>query len=144
MDSGQRLYLWLSGLFVTCLLVADITGGKLFELPLPFGGTLVHSVGNLAFPVTFLVTDLVNEFYGKRAARHLTFLGLAMAALSFGILFVARKLPTSGASGISAESFDAVFAMSNRLYVASLTAYLVGQLTDITVFGYFKRISRGR
>jgi len=139
MDAGQRLYLWLSGTFVTCLLVADITGGKLFVV-----GPVVHSVGNLAFPVTFVLTDVVNEFYGKKGARRLTFLGLAMAALSFALIFVGRLLPTAPNSPIGASTFDAVFAMSNRLYIASLAAYLVGQLVDIWVFGLFKRLTRGR
>lgn len=145
MEAGQRLYLWLSGIFVTCLLVADIIGGKLFELDLAWLGTkVVHSVGNLAFPITFVLTDIVNEFYGKRAARQLTYLGLGMAALSFGLIYVARLMPTAAISPLRAETFDAVFGVSNRVYVASLVAYLVGQLLDITVFGVFKRLTKGR
>ena len=143
MDAGQRLYLWLSGTFVTCLLIADITGGKLFEIGWFGNGKIVHSVGNLAFPITFVLTDIVNEFYGKRAARQLTFLGLGMAALAFALIFVARMMPTAGTSPIRAEAFDAVFGVSNRVYIASLVAFLVGQLIDIAVFGFFKRLTHG-
>ncbi len=151
-DIRTRLYMWLSGVFITSLLIADITGSKffhfdLFTIALPFVGKynfVTHSVGMLSFPITFLLTDLINEYYGKRAARRLTYLGLAMAALSFVLIFLARMAPISPISPIPQDAFDSVFGMSNRLYVASLTAYLVGQLSDISLFGIIKRLTRGR
>lgn len=146
----QRVYLWLAGLFVTSLLVADITGSKFFhfgEVGL-FGRTMAleHSVGMFAFPVTFLLTDLVNEYYGSKGARRITFLGLGMAAYAFLLIYAARVAPPAapGRTFIAEESFDAVFAMSNRLYVASLTAFLLGQMTDIGMFWVFKKLTKGR
>ncbi|MBY0261454.1 MAG: queuosine precursor transporter [Phycisphaerales bacterium] len=151
-DIRFRVYLWLSGVFVTCLLVADITGSKFFHfnlftanLPLVGSYTFVtHSVGMFAFPVTFLLTDLVNEYYGKPGARRLTYMGLGMAFLAFIMIYLARMAPTSEISPIPGQTFDAVFAMSNRLYVASLTAYFVGQMCDIWLFGVLKRLTGGR
>ncbi len=151
-DVRAKVYLWLGGFFVTCLLVADITGSKffhfnLFTVTLPWVGDynfVTHSVGMLSFPITFLLTDLINEYYGKRGARRITFVALAMAALAFILIFVGRKVPVSPISPVKQEDFEAVFAMSNRLYVASLTAFLVGQLCDITVFGMLKRLTQGR
>ncbi|MCC6660382.1 MAG: queuosine precursor transporter [Phycisphaerales bacterium] len=152
-DAATLLYLWLSGVFVTCLLVADITGGKFFHLDLftvhlPWVGEypfVTHSVGMMSFPVTFLLTDLVNEYYGKRGARRMTFLGLGCALLAFLLILAARKIPVDTRdSPLSQDSFDTVFGMSNRLYVASLTAYLIGQLCDIWLFGAFKRWTGGR
>jgi hypothetical protein len=151
-DVRMKVYLWLSGVFVTCLLVADITGSKffyfdLFTVPLPWVGDynfVTHSVGMLSFPLTFLLTDLINEYYGKRGARRVTFLGLGMAALAFVLIYMGRKMPVSPISPIKQDHFEAVFSMSNRLYVASLTAYLVGQLCDIAVFGMLKRLTHGR
>lgn len=151
-DIRTRLYIWLGGVFITSLLIADITGSKffhfdLFSLSLPVVGKytfVTHSVGMLSFPITFLLTDLINEYYGKRAARRLTYLGLFMAALSFVLIYLARLAPVSPISPIGQDAFDTVFGMSNRLYIASLTAYLVGQLSDISLFGLIKRLTKGR
>lgn len=151
-DIRTRVYLWLSGVFVTSLLIADITGSKffhfdLFTLALPLIGKynfVTHSVGMLSFPITFLLTDLVNEYYGKRGARRLTYMGLAMSGLAFLLIFAGRMVPVSEISPVSQSSFDAVFAMSNRLYIASLTAYFVGQMCDIWLFGVIKRATGGK
>ncbi len=151
-DLRARVYLWLAGIFITSLLIADITGSKffhfdLFTLTLPLAGPytfVTHSVGMLSFPITFLLTDLVNEYYGRTGARRLTYLGLAMAGLAFVLIYAARVTPISPISPIPQSSFDAVFAMSNRLYIASLTAYFVGQMCDIWLFGVLKRATRGR
>jgi queuosine precursor transporter len=146
-DARTRVYIWLTAIFVTCLLIADITGSKFFHFNLFTIGSytfVTHSAGMLSFPITFLLTDLVNEYYGKRGARRMTYVGLAMAALAFVLIFCARKLPADAGSPIPQGTFEAVFAMSNRLYVASLTAFLVGQLADIFLFGQIKRLTGGR
>ena len=67
-STAQLIYLWLTCVFVACLLIADITGVKLFQFTLA-GITVQHTCGMLTFPVTFLLTDLINEYYGKKAAR---------------------------------------------------------------------------
>jgi uncharacterized integral membrane protein (TIGR00697 family) len=151
-DIRMKVYLWLTGLFVTALLVADITGSKffhfgLFTINLPLIGSynfVTHSVGMFAFPITFLLTDLVNEYYGKRGARRLTYIGLAMSGIAFILIYLGRCAPTSDISPIPGPTFDAVFGMSNRLYIASLTAYFVGQMCDIWTFGLIKRATGGR
>jgi uncharacterized integral membrane protein (TIGR00697 family) len=142
MDRRQRAYVYLAGIFVTCLLVADITGGKFFHIHLFDIGEfqfVTHSTGMLAFPITFLLTDLVNEYYGRRGAVRLTILGLFMAALAFALILAARHMPVAPNSPIPQEAFESVFKVSNRLYVASLTAYLIGQLCDISIFQFIKR-----
>lgn len=147
MDVRTRLYMWLAGIFVTSLLVADITGSKFFHIHLfTVGGFdfVTHSCGMLSFPITFLLTDLINEYYGKKGARRITYLGLAMAGLAFTLIYAARKMPVAAESPLPDDVFNQVFAMSNRLYIASLTAYLVGQLADIWLFGVIKKLTRGK
>ncbi len=147
LDDRARIYAALTALFVACLLIADLTGGKFFHLDLfQIGGYhfVTHSVGMIAFPLTFLLTDLVNEFYGPKLARQLTYTGLGCAALAFGLILVARMAPVADFSPIDQPSFDKVFAMSNRLYIASLTAYLLGQLADIAIFGRLKTLTGDR
>lgn len=150
MNTQQRLYLWLAAAFCTALIIADITGSKFFHFGIfrafGFAIPLEHSVGMLSFPLTFLLTDLLNEYYGKRGARRVTYLGLGMAAFAFLLIYIARIAPPAAPDRtfIKEEHFQAVFAMSQRLYIASLTAYTLGQLTDIFIFGVLKRLTRGR
>jgi uncharacterized integral membrane protein (TIGR00697 family) len=148
--AAPRLYLWLAVVFVTSLVVADTIGCKLFYVPVfTIGGMqfFKHTCGQLSFPITFLLTDIVNEFYGPKATRHLTLLGFAATLLAFGLYFAAVRIPIhpeSPPSFVTQVEFQKVFGLSQQLIVASLTAYVVGQLFDIFVFGAFKRLTRGR
>ncbi len=150
MSVRQRLYLWLCGIFITSLIIADITGSKFFHFGTIniFGREIAieHSVGMFCFPITFLLTDLLNEYYGKKGARRATWLALSMAAFAFVLIYLARAAPAAppGRTFIAEEKFDAVFAMSQRLYIASLAAFLVGQMCDIFVFTALKVVTRGR
>jgi len=141
----QRVFFVMGGVFVTCLVVSDIIGGaKLVELGMAFGRHLTVSVGMLAFPLTFVLTDLLNEFYGAKAARFVTYVGLAMLLLTFVILAAATALPAAPHTPYPAEWFQRLFGSSLRLILASMTAYLIGQLFDIFLFVVFKRWARGR
>ena len=138
-DRRQLLYLWLAGLFVAALVVADLIGGKLFR----FWG-IDLSCGMLAFPITFVLTDVLNEFYGSAATRRVTYVGLGAAAMAFLIINVALRAPVSPESPLSAEAFGQVFGLSSRLYVASLSAYIASQLLDIAVFTSLRRLTGER
>jgi queuosine precursor transporter len=138
-DRRSRLYLWLAGLFVAALLTADLIGSKFFRV-----GSIDLSVGMLAFPLTFVITDVLNEFFGPRGARRVTFLGLGAALFAFAIIQLAIALPTSPESPLPAQTFATVFGWSQRLYIASLTAYMVGQLLDISLFTVLRRLTRQR
>ena len=149
LSRAQSAYLWLAMVFIASLLVADIVGIKLFRIPLPFPvlgfDAIEHTCGMLTFPVTFLLTDLVNEYYGARAARRLTYLGLAAALFVFAVINLAQALPYLDAPyNVRREEFDAIFGSAKIMYIASLCAYLVGQLSDIAMFGFLKRLSGGR
>ncbi len=139
MDLRQKIYLCLVSGFITALIVADIIGGKFVQI-----GSVTLPVGLIPFPITFLLTDIINEYYGKRAARRVTYIGLVMAAFAFLIIWTARHLPTSPKSPLPGDVFDQVFGASNRLYIASLTAYTIGQLADIWIFVQLKKITGSR
>jgi len=152
---AQQVYLWLAALFVASLLIADVLGVKLFRIPLGFSfhipwqdapiDAIQHTCGMLTFPITFLVTDLVNEFYGKRAARRLVWIGFAAGGFAFLAINVALAMPHWVVGfNIDAKSFDDVFSNSRLMYVASLSAYLIGSLSDIAMFGWLKRRTGGR
>ncbi len=151
----QKVFLWLASISVTSLLVADILGVRLFKIPLPFSfhvpwqadpiDAIQHTCGMLTFPITFLLTDLINEYYGKKAARRVVWLGFAMGGISFLTINVALGMPYWEAPfNVSEKSFSDIFANSRVMYVASLSAYLVGNLCDVAMFVWIKRLTGSR
>jgi queuosine precursor transporter len=149
LDTRTRLFVVLAGVFTTSLIVGDIIGGKLFEMPL-FGQTFILTVGMIPFPITFLLTDVLNEFYGKSMARLVTWIGFGLALLAYGFIFIAGAIPiapmTQSASwdGVNDASFRNVFLGSQRMILASMCAYVVAQFVDIAVFHLLKRLTRDR
>jgi len=146
-DIRTRLYLWMSAIFVTSLLLANILGVKLFSFQLFEGRlTVEHTVGMLPSPITFLLTDLLNEYYGKRAARRVTYVAFAMGALAFGLIYLGRMMPIlEGIPGTAdAASFETIFGSAALMYIASMVAFLIGSLLDIWLFGIFKRLTGGK
>jgi queuosine precursor transporter len=143
----QRLYVYLCAVFLTALLIGDTIGSKLFTVNIPFGFTTLHatlSVGAIWFPVTFLLTDTINEFYGSRGARFVTFLGFWMAIFAFVAILAARLIPAAPFSPVGQAAFENVLGNANRIFVASLVAYLIGQLVDIAIFQSAKRLTQSR
>ncbi|WP_224244772.1 queuosine precursor transporter [Hyalangium gracile] len=149
LDKRIRLFVVLAAAFCTALIVADLVGVKLFEVHL---GSLVAvmPVGMIAFPVTFVLTDLLHEFYGKKAARFVTWLGLGMSLVTFVAIHIAMEIewaPVTRAPdyrGTVEASFNNVFGTSQRILIASMVAYVLSQLCDITVFHGLKRLSHNR
>jgi uncharacterized integral membrane protein (TIGR00697 family) len=139
LDRKQRAFVFLSALFVAALVVGDFVGGKFFTFA---GYTL--SAGIIPFPLTFVLTDVVNEFYGTEGARRLTYAGLVAALFVWGVINLALLLPTVPDSPIPDAVFRSAFGTSARLYFASLTAYLIGQLLDISIFQILRRLTGHR
>jgi len=144
LDTKHKLFIVLTATFSACLLIGDLIGGKLIAVTV-FGIGVTTTVGMIPFPVTFLLTDLINEFYGQRAARFVTFLALCMALLAYAFVYVAATVPIAEMTkdpawtGVREACFQNVFVGSLRMLSASLVAYVIGQLTDIAVFGALKR-----
>lgn len=150
LDRPAKVYLWLTSIFVTSLLMANILGVKLFVFDLDALGLtdlqLKHTVGMLPFPITFLLTDLLNEYYGKAAARRTTYIAFAMGGLGFLLISLARQMPTlEGIPGTAShDAFENVFGSAAWMYLSSLAAFLIGSMLDIFLFGVFKRLTGGR
>lgn len=144
LDIRAKVYVWLTAIFVACLLVADVVGIKLFRINV-LGWQVEHTCGMLTFPITFLLTDLLNDYYGKPAARRVAYIAFAMGALVFGVINIALAMPSLPAPyNVPDEAFNAVFAKARIMYVASLAAFMVGSLLDIWIFGIMKRATGGR
>jgi uncharacterized integral membrane protein (TIGR00697 family) len=139
LDRKQLFYIWLTAIFVAALITGDFIGGRFFVL---FGHTF--SAGIIPFPLTFVLTDVVNEFYGPSGARRLTFVGLGAAVFVWLVITLALHLPSSPQSPIPDDVFQAAFGTSARLYVASLSAYVIGQLLDISIFRFLRKTTGHR
>jgi uncharacterized integral membrane protein (TIGR00697 family) len=136
---AQKLFIYLSCVFVACLLLGDVIGGKIISTP---AGPI--SVGIIPFPVTFLLTDIVNDFYGRRGAHFLTMLGFFMALLAWALLQVTTLMGPDPSTYFTQAEYAKVFGGSARLFVASMAAYMIGQFLDIGVFHYWKDLTESR
>jgi uncharacterized integral membrane protein (TIGR00697 family) len=128
------VYVVLAGIFITNALVAELIGGKLIDV-----GPAVMSIGILPWPIVFVTTDLINEYFGEKGVRKLSIITACLIAYTFILLFFAMQIPSSEVSTISTSQFNAVFGQSQLIIVGSITAFLVSQLIDVSVFHFFKR-----
>jgi len=149
----QKLYVVCAAVFITALVLAEATASKfftLFELPFPITilgeefDRVIMTAGVIAFPITFIVTDLLNEYYGRRGIAFVTVVGMAMIIFEFVILRVAMATPTDTISPVPADAFNTVFGASGRIIFGSLVAYLIGQIADITLFHWLRGLTKGR
>lgn len=130
----DTVYVILAGIFITNAIVAELIGGKLIDV-----GPAVMSIGILPWPIVFITTDLINEYFGEKGVRKLSLITAGLIAYTFFILFFAMKIPSTGISSVSTEQFTAVFGQSQLIIVGSITAFLASQLIDVTIFHFVKK-----
>lgn len=144
MDKRLKLYAALSAVFLTALVIAETTGGKLIQVAVSDSLVFTMTMGVIPFPITFLVTDIINEYFGRRGIRFVTFLGMGMVVMGLVILQVDMAIPAAVISPVTDEAFNAVFGVSARIFIGSLIAYVIGQLVDISVFHALRERTGGR
>lgn len=128
------VYIVLAGIFITNAVVAELIGGKLIYV-----GSYVMSVGILPWPIVFITTDLINEYFGQKGVKKLSIITACLIAYAFVVLFGALQIPAvQGAGLVTDDQFTGVFGQSLWIIVGSITAFLVSQLIDVTVFHFFK------
>lgn len=128
------VYVILAGIFITNAIVAELIGGKLITV---FGVPM--SVGILPWPIVFVSTDLINEYFGEKGVRKLSLITASLIAYTFVILFIAMRIPAmKGDQLITDDQFNGVFGQSMWIIVGSITAFLVSQLIDVTIFHFVK------
>ncbi|MDF3818790.1 queuosine precursor transporter [Leptospira sp. 96542] len=133
------LYVVLLSLFLTFLLMAELTGSKLF---FAFGFTM--TMGVIPFPVTFIVTDLLNEYFGRKVVRATTLIGMVMIGLAYVLIVIDIQIPASPESPVDDLAFQTVFANSGLVILGSIIAYLIGQMIDIHVFHMLRIATNGK
>ena len=144
------IYLYLGALFITSLVVSNLIFQKFLSWQ-PFGDTTVFgaplfelSVGILPYPITFLITDLISEIYGKKKANQVVTAGIFASVFSMLIIFIANEVPAIADSGIDDETFTKVFGLSPLGVLASMLAYLFAQYIDISIYHFWKRVTKGK
>jgi uncharacterized integral membrane protein (TIGR00697 family) len=147
---AYRIYLYLGALFITSLVVSNLIFQKFFYWN-PFGDVTVFgvslfeiSVGVLPYPITFLITDLISEIFGKKKANQIVTAGIFASFFSMGIILAADFAPAIPSSPINDEIFSKVFALSPLAVLASMIAYLCAQYVDIAIYHFWKRLTNGK
>ncbi|RMG32082.1 MAG: VUT family protein, partial [Bacteroidetes bacterium] len=157
------LFVFLGGFFITNALVAEFIGAKIFSLEATLGFEPVNwtilgqenlsfnlTAGVILWPVVFIMTDIINEYYGKKGVRLLSW--LAAALISYAFLMVYLAIITEPASfwinDINTDikpnidvAFRRVLGQGLGIILGSLTAFLIGQLVDVTVFHWLRRFT---
>ena len=148
-ELAKKIYLYLAGLFITSLVVSNLIFQKFFywrplEISI-FGNQLFElSVGILPYPITFLITDLISEIYGKKKANQVVIAGIFASFFSMGILWMAKVVPAIENSPVDDATFQKVFALSPVAVLASMMAYLSAQFVDIRFYHFWKKLTQGR
>jgi uncharacterized integral membrane protein (TIGR00697 family) len=130
----DTVYVILAGIFITNAVVAELIGGKLIQV-----GPYLMSIGILPWPVVFVTTDLINEYFGEKGVKKLSLITASLIAYCFILLFFALRIPAvKGANLVTDAQFNGVFGQSMWIIVGSITAFLVSQLIDVSIFHFFK------
>lgn len=162
-DKSTKLFLILAGVFITNALVAEFIGGKIFSLEKTIGIETIYfslfaeqglsfnlTAGVLLWPIVFIMTDIINEYYGMRGVRFLSYLTVALISFSFLAAFGAIHLvPADWWVGVNAEkgipnmqkAYAQIFGQGMWIIVGSIVAFLIGQVLDVFVFHKIKLLT---
>jgi uncharacterized integral membrane protein (TIGR00697 family) len=163
-DKPTKLFVIITSFFVANALIAECIGGKLFSLekvfgftPHPFsllgepGLTFTLTCGVLLWPLEFIMTDIVNEYFGPKAIRRISYIAIALISYAFLMFYIAIQAPpdTSFWTGSQKDSgvpdmqlaFANIFGQGMWIIAGSLIAFLVSQLIDVWIFHKIKKVT---
>jgi uncharacterized integral membrane protein (TIGR00697 family) len=157
-----RLFLILAGIFIANALIAEIIGVKIFSLEKTLGLRPLHirlfgndlsvnlTAGVLLWPVVFIMTDIINEYYGMKGVRFLSYLTAGLIAFAFIVFYGAMKLVPADffitgkqGSGVPdmEKAYNSVLGQGGFIIIGSLTAFMLGQLIDVFIFHKIKKVT---
>ena len=138
MDFTKRkdlVFIVLAGFFITNAIVAELIGGKLIQ----FFGIFTQSIGIILWPVVFILTDLINEHYGKKGVQKLTYITITLIAYTFILISIGLNMSAVPGSPVDDRNFGIVFGQSQWIIVGSIVAFLISQLVDVYIFWLFRK-----
>ena len=143
-NRAESLYLILAALFIASLVAGNLTFQKFFSWQLFDWYTFELSVGILPYPITFLITDIISEIYGKKRANKVVIAGLFATIFVLLIVSLANFAPATDWSPIDDKTFSNVFGLTGVAVSASMIAYLLAQLVDIRIYHFWKNLTDGK
>jgi queuosine precursor transporter len=158
-DKKTRLFIILAGFFIANALIAEVIGVKIFSLEDTLGVPRANislfgskfsfhlTAGVLLWPVVFIMTDIINEYYGPKGVKFLSFLTIGLVAFSFFIYNAAIALKPSEYFSIGNQidkpdnAFRGIFGQGLWIIIGSMVAFLIGQVLDVLVFHRIKKLT---
>jgi hypothetical protein len=140
---AEKLYLILAGIFVASLVTCNLIANKFVTLDLGFK-TFIVSAGILPYPLTFLVTDILSEIYGKKRASMVVLSGFIASLFVLIFLWLGGQFNAINSSPLDNETYSLVFNNAWRVIFASMIAYLSAQFLDVRLFHFWKNMTNGR
>jgi len=137
------LYILLGGLFITALVSCNLIANKFVTVNLGFY-TFVLSAGVLPYPITFLITDILSEIYGRSKTNLVVLVGFVASLFVLLILWMGGQFNAIPNSPVSNYDYNTVFQNSWRVILASMVAYLIAQLIDVRMFHFWKKLTKGK
>lgn len=161
----NRLFVILAGIFLTNAIMAEVIGVKIFSGENTLGFPPAHlsilgftmdfnlTAGAVIWPVVFITSDLINEYFGKPGVKRISYLAAFFIAYSFIVIFFAMKLPPAqwwleannrDAAGNYFDmdfAFNKILGQGQRIIIGSLAAFLLGQLVDVFVFQKLRKVT---
>ncbi|MBW0178418.1 queuosine precursor transporter [Sediminibacterium sp.] len=160
-DKPTKLFISIAAFFVANALIAECIGGKIFSLEKIFGWEPADmtifgqtglsfnlTCGVLLWPLEFVITDIVNEYYGPKAVKRISYTAVVLISYAFIMFYAAMNIPPADfwissrqAEGIPnmQDAFGGIFGQGMWIILGSLTAFLVSQIVDVTVFHQIKK-----
>ena len=142
-EKSKKIYLYLAAIFIAALVVCNLIANKFITIDLGFK-TFVISAGVLPYPITFLITDILSEIYGKKKTARIVWAGFGTSLFVLGVLLLAQQFTAIASSPVDNETFNKVFGNSWRVIFASMTAYLCAQLIDVRIYHFWKEKTAGK
>lgn len=166
-NKKQNLFIILSTLFLTNALIAEVIGAKIFSfekilhlnpMALPFFGgetlSLNVSVGVIIWPIVFILSDIINEYFGTSGVKRISYIGAGMIGYAFLLIYLAMQTPPADFwlqnNSVDPDgnpfninyAYDSIFRQGMGIIIGSIIAFLVGQLVDAYVFRYIRSITQ--
>ena len=150
----NNIFIILTGIFITNAIIAEILGTKIFDFS--FVKNFSLSVGVLIWPVVFITTDIINEYFGKSGVKKISYFTIILILYVFLIVFLSTKLTPNtywlniNSTDNSGNPFDidyaynTIFLQSTGIIIGSVFAFLIAQLLDVFIFQKIKKITKGK
>jgi len=167
-EKRNRLFIFLSGIFITNALLAEMIGVKIFSAEATFGfdpaqlnlmGFVMDfnlTAGAVIWPIVFVTTDLINEYFGKPGVRRISYFTAGLIGYAFVVVFVTIRLSPAdfwidtnsrdleGNFFNISFAFNKIFGQGQRIIIGSLSAFMLGQLVDVFVFQQMRKLTGSR